>query len=88
MCKICIKINVNNVSSQWSEKADFMVQVVTFLSVPGSQKSIQLGLWISEASWNKEPLQRNRETGNNSDKESLLMRGTDLLNENHTYVSY
>lgn len=44
MCKICIQMNVINVSSQWSEKADFMVQVVTFLSVPGSQKSIQLGL--------------------------------------------
>lgn len=27
-----------------------------------------------------------RETGNNSDKESLLMRGTDLPNENQLYV--
>lgn len=44
MCKMCIKINVIDVSSRWSEKAGFVVQVVTFLSVPGSQKSVQLSL--------------------------------------------
>lgn len=85
MCKTVVKMNVINVSSQWSEKADFMVDGVTLLSRQGLRYPSS---WVREYQRLPETKSRFRETGNNGDKESLLMRGTDLLNENHTYVSY
>lgn len=44
--------------------------------------------WVCEYQRLPETKRRFRETGNNGDKESLLMRGTDLLHENHTNGSY
>lgn len=47
-----------------------------------------LSNWVSEYQRLTETKSRFRDTGNNSDKESLLVRGTDLPNENHSYVSW
>lgn len=45
-----------------------------------------LSRWVSEYQRLAETKRRFRETGNNSNKESLLMRDTDLPNENHTHM--
>ncbi len=47
-----------------------------------------LSSWVSEYQRLTGTKSCFRETGNNSDKESLLMRGTDLPNENHSYMSW
>ena len=45
-----------------------------------------LSSWVSE--YQRQPGTKSclRETGNDSDKESLLMRSTDLPNENQLYI--
>lgn len=52
------------------------------------QRFRNLSSWVSEYQRLTGTKSCFRETGNNSDKESLLMRGTDLPNENHSYMSW